>query len=90
MATLRLPEVADDAFAEHYRALIVHAAEARRPSPRRPWLGAGIRQVASVVWLGTFVVLVANVVVLGVHSPATGAADLGLVVMTFVWVFTHS
>jgi hypothetical protein len=94
MATLRLPVVADDAFREHYRALIVasvaHAPEARAAARHRPWLRVGIRQVASVVWVGVLAVLVADIVVLGVRSPATGAADIALVVMTFVWFFTHA
>jgi hypothetical protein len=93
MATLRVPVVADSAFREHYRALIaasvVHAAETRAPARRRPRSGVGIRHVASIVWVGMLAALVADVVVLGVRSPATGAADIGLVVVTFVWFFTR-
>jgi hypothetical protein len=52
-----------------------------------PWFGTTIRRAAAVVWFATLAALVANVIVLGVDSPATIAADLGLVAMTFVWFF---
>jgi hypothetical protein len=50
-----------------------------------PWFGANIRRAAAVVWFATLAALIANVIVLGLDSPATIAADLGLVAMTFVW-----
>jgi len=144
---LRVPELVEDPFREHYRALIVgsilraaeaqserhrargHKLRARRaervvallrpvePAPARPervvapvrvvapepapqpaprlvpvveyeaWFGQTIRRTAGIVWFATFAALVANVVVLGVDSPATGVADLGLVAMTFIWFF---
>jgi hypothetical protein len=52
-----------------------------------PWFGTTIRRAAAVVWFATLAALVANVIVLGIDSPATIAADLGLVAMTFVWFF---
>jgi hypothetical protein len=138
---LRVPELVEDPFREHFRELIVgsivRAAEAQserhrarghrlrarraervvallRPvqpvaAPAEPvvvsepaleaaprlvpvveyeaWFGRRIRQAAGVVWLATLAALVANVVVLGVASPATGVADLGLIAMTFIWFF---
>jgi hypothetical protein len=50
-----------------------------------PWFGTNIRRAAAAVWFLTLAALVANVIVLGIDSPATVAADLGLVAMTFVW-----
>jgi hypothetical protein len=50
-----------------------------------PWFGTTIRRAAAVVWFATLAALIANVLVLGIESPATVAADLGLIVMTFVW-----
>jgi hypothetical protein len=50
-----------------------------------PWFGTTIRRTAAVVWFATLAALVANVIVLGIDSPATAVADLGLVAMTFVW-----
>jgi hypothetical protein len=50
-----------------------------------PWFGTTIRRAAAVVWFATLAALLANVIVLGIGSPATAVADLGLVAMTFVW-----
>jgi hypothetical protein len=50
-----------------------------------PWFGTTIRRAAAVVWFATLAALVANVLVLGIESPATVVADLGLIAMTFVW-----
>jgi len=50
-----------------------------------PWFGTTIRRAAAVVWFATLAALIANVLVLGIESPATVAADLGLIAMTFVW-----
>ena len=50
-----------------------------------PWFGTTIRRAAAVVWFATLAALIANVLVLGIESPATVVADLGLVAMTFVW-----
>jgi hypothetical protein len=64
-------------------------APVEAPSPPRvvpePWFGTTIRRAAAVVWFATLAALVANVLVLGIESPATVAADLGLIAMTFVW-----
>jgi hypothetical protein len=140
---LRVPEVVEDPFREHYRELVMgsllRAAEARAerhrarghrlrtrrseriaqrlrtaqglplpdvPTPVAvaapveapviraprlpaatdvPWFGTSIRRAVAVLWFATLAALLANVVVLGIDSYATAAADLGLVVMTFVW-----
>jgi hypothetical protein len=61
------------------------------PAPRlrevayKPWFGTTIRRAAAVVWFAMLAALIANVIVLGIESPATAAADLGLIAMTFVW-----
>jgi hypothetical protein len=61
------------------------------PAPRlteiayKPWFGTTIRRAAAVVWFAMLAALIANVLVLGIESPATAAADLGLIAMTFVW-----
>jgi hypothetical protein len=52
-----------------------------------PWFGTRIRRIAAVVWFAMFAALIANVIVLGIDSPATILADLGLIAMTFVWFF---
>ena len=52
---------------------------------RKPWFGPTIRRAAAVVWFAMLAALIANVIVLGIESPATAAADLGLIAMTFVW-----
>jgi hypothetical protein len=128
---LRVPEVVEDPFREHYRELVMgsllRAAEARTerhrarghrlrtrrsermvrqlrtahgaplpdvpaPVPPRlpvatelPWFGTTIRGAVAALWFATLAALVANVLVLGIDSYATAAADLGLVVMTFLW-----
>jgi hypothetical protein len=136
---LRVPELVEDPFREHYRELIVgsivraaeaqsarhrargHKLRARRaervvallrpvePLPAQPvvvpqpavepaprlvpvveyeaWFSRRIRRTAAAVWFATLAALLANLVVLGVDSPATGVADLGLVAMTFIWFF---
>ena len=50
-----------------------------------PWFGTTVRRAVAVLWFATLAALIANVLVLGIDSYATGAADLGLVVMTFLW-----
>ena len=143
MVELRVPEVVEDPFREHYRELVMgsllRAAESRArrhrerghrlrtrrsermvrqlrtaqgsslvdlpapvavaapveapvlAPPRRPvatdvpWFGTATRRAVAGLWFATLAALIANVLVLGIESYATAAADLGLVVMTFVW-----
>ena len=144
MVELRVPEVVEDPFREHYRELVMgsllRAAEARTrlhrarghrlrtrrsermvlrlrtalgapladppapvtvPAPVEapvlaaapgptlatdlPWFGTTVRRAVAGLWFATLAALIANVLVLGIDSYATGAADLGLVVMTFLW-----
>jgi hypothetical protein len=139
---LRVPEVVEDPFREHYRELVMgsllRAAEARTQRHRArghrlrahrsermarrlritqgaladvpapvpvpvpveapvlaaprppvatdlPWFGTTVRRAVAVIWFATLATLIANVLVLGIDSYATAAADLGLVVMTFLW-----
>jgi len=50
-----------------------------------PRLGPGIRYLTRVVWGGCVVVLALVTARFGIHSWATGAADLGLIAVTFAW-----
>ena len=65
--------------------LVEEPAARLREVAYKPWFGTTIRRAAAVVWFAMLAALIANVIVLGIESPATAAADLGLIAMTFVW-----
>lgn len=52
------------------------------PWPARTALGRGLIRFA---WLALLGGLLASVAALGVHSLATGAVDVALIVLTFAW-----
>ncbi len=48
--------------------------------------GPTLRRAVAAVWLLTLATLAVNIAVLGFRSWATGAADLGLIALTLVWL----
>lgn len=66
--------------------------QAARATEREPPAGfadrffsSGSRAVVRAAWLVTLALLVADVVLFGIRSWQTGVADVGLIVLTFLW-----
>jgi hypothetical protein len=92
VAELQVPQLVESPFRQHYRELILgsiaRAAEAEMQQHRLRgggWFGPGLRSSARMVWAATFVVLVCDLAGFGLDSWTTTVADLGLIILTFVW-----
>lgn len=60
---------------------------ALNPGQAHPWFGARLRALTRLVWLVSVALLALDLVTLGIHTWTTTVADLGVVVLTFVWFF---
>ncbi len=96
MAELRVPELVENPFREHYRELIrvsverSAAAQGKRlpaadGEPARARFGPAFRSSIRLLWLVALVLLVVDLAVLGIDSWTTTIADVGLIVLTLAW-----